>query len=163
MRLRYVQFAPVAYIVKLHIELSNASLIAKIVRGGGGGGGSSGVVSSNRPQVGGTDASNSHSKPRTTTTTGVINPITSRAVITGSAAPPPNGPQRAWEDDPEARGGSSASDAHLAPSCGNEKGACSSISNGNGIVRTVETMVVVDDVGEGYMYDDGRKRDFLDV
>ncbi|MBV5323237.1 hypothetical protein JZU51_00410, partial [bacterium] len=30
----YVQFAPVAYIVKLYIELTMASLIAKIVRSG---------------------------------------------------------------------------------------------------------------------------------
>lgn len=29
----YVQFAPIAYIVKLHIELNNAILISKIVRG----------------------------------------------------------------------------------------------------------------------------------
>jgi hypothetical protein len=88
--------------------------------------------------------------------------MTSRAVVTGFAAPPlsPNGPQRAWEDDPEVRGGSSASDAHLAPSYGNEKGSGGSK---NGIVRTVETMVVVDDAADGYMYDDRRKTDFLDV
>jgi hypothetical protein len=29
----YVQFSPIAYIVKLHIELNNAILISKIVRG----------------------------------------------------------------------------------------------------------------------------------
>ena len=136
----YVQFAPVAYIVKLHIELSNASLIAKVVRSG-----------SKRPQVG-MDASSSHkshSRP------GGINPMTSCAVITSTAPQKEEGP-RAWEE-PEARGGSSGSDVHLAPSPYVKD---SNVNKGNGIVRTVETMVVVNAADAN---DKRRKDDFLDV
>ena len=132
--LRYVQFAPVAYIVKLHIELSNASLIAKVVRN-----------NSKRPQVG-MDASNSYS--RSNPNTDAINPTTSRAVISSAARPKQQ--EEAWEDT-EARGGSSASDVHLAP-YGAEKG--------DGIMRTVETVVVVDAVDA---HDKKRKTSFLNV
>ncbi|KAK0622656.1 hypothetical protein B0T14DRAFT_475756 [Immersiella caudata] len=131
----YLQFAPVAYIVKLHIELSNASLIAKVVRS-----------SSTRPQVG-MDASSGHNTKSHTKTDDAINPMTSRAIVT-SSAPPLDETQRTWEEDFEARSGSSASNTHLAPYA-DEKG--------NGIMRTVETMVVVDCV-DGY---ENRRRSVL--
>ncbi|KAH6976761.1 hypothetical protein EDB80DRAFT_593945 [Ilyonectria destructans] len=109
----YVQFAPVAYIAKLHIELLMAVLISKVVRSGAAGRGD------------GWYASSSHKSNPT-------NHVTSRVVISGSPALPQSGNtflSKLGKDVP-AREGSSEINLATYPSP-------------HGITKTVETTVVV--------------------
>ncbi|PKS08176.1 hypothetical protein jhhlp_005452 [Lomentospora prolificans] len=112
----YVQFAPTAYIIKLYIELIMATMISKVVRSGG-----------SRHDY---HASSSHKSNPT-------NYLTSRVVIgTGPAVPDretnKSRRDKRLDDSPD-RGSSAGSDIHLA-----------SYPSGQGILKTVETTVVVD-------------------
>jgi hypothetical protein len=112
---RYVQFAPLAYIVKLYIELTMAVLISKVVR--------SGSTCND-----GLQASSSYK-------TGTdLNHGTSRVVISGGCTS--QNPAHTFHrpgKDVEARGGSSGSQTPLATS-----------PDEQGIMKTVETMVLVE-------------------
>ncbi|KAK5659634.1 hypothetical protein OQA88_838 [Cercophora sp. LCS_1] len=112
----YVQFAPLAYIVKLHIELTMAVLISKVAKGGP------------RNDKDGLQSSSAHKTDP--------HRCTSRVVITAgrtTSAPAKEFLQMA-DVDVEARGSSSSSQMPLSPGYG-----------GQGIVRTVETTVQVDE------------------
>ncbi|RYP72036.1 hypothetical protein DL769_004523 [Monosporascus sp. CRB-8-3] len=117
----YVQFAPLAYIVKLHIELLMAVLISKVVRSGAAGRGDGWYGSSGQK-----------SNP--------THHATSRVVISGSRPEPKSGNTILSKlgMNPPAREGSSGSEIHLTTSPGQ-----------HGITKTVETMVVVNDGEDG--------------
>ncbi|KAM5357081.1 hypothetical protein ACJZ2D_016633 [Fusarium nematophilum] len=112
----YVQFAPLAYIVKLYIELLMANLISKVVRSGATGRGD------------GWYGSSSHKSNPT-------NYVTSRVVVSGSHAMPKSGNALLTKlgQDERPRQSSSGSEIHLA-----------SYPSPYGITKTVETTVVVD-------------------
>ncbi|KAM6513713.1 hypothetical protein FALCPG4_016084 [Fusarium falciforme] len=114
----YVQFAPLAYIVKLYIELLMANLISKVVRSGARGGGEAWYSSSK-------DKSNP-------TNYG----LTSRVVVSSSPAVPKPGNTMMSRlgKEPPVREGSNGSEVHLA-----------TYPEPHGITKTVETTVVVDD------------------
>ncbi|KAF5257557.1 hypothetical protein FOXYS1_11911 [Fusarium oxysporum] len=117
----YVQFAPLAYIVKLYIELLMANLISKVVRSGADGQGD-GYRGSSRHKSGPT------------------NYITSRVVVSGSHAMPKSGNtilSKLGKDERLGQG-SSGSEIHLATYPGP-----------HGITKTVETTVAVDDGDDG--------------
>ncbi|KAM0425966.1 hypothetical protein ACHAPT_008905 [Fusarium lateritium] len=115
----YVQFAPVAYIIKLYIELLMASLISKVVRSSETGRGEGWY-------------SNSRDKSNPT------NYLTSRAIVTSTATVSKPGNtimSRLGKEAPPAREGSSnGSEIHLT-----------NFPEPHGITKTVETTVVVDD------------------
>ncbi|EXL65882.1 hypothetical protein FOPG_17918 [Fusarium oxysporum f. sp. conglutinans race 2 54008] len=117
----YVQFAPLAYIVKLYIELLMANLISKVVRSGAAGRGD------------GYRGSSSHKSNPT-------NYITSRVVVSGSHAMPKSGNtilSKLGKDERLGQG-SSGPEIHLATYPGS-----------HGITKTVETTVAVDDDDNG--------------
>jgi len=95
------------------------------------------------------DASSSQ---KTKEHSGAINATTSRAVVTSPGQQREE--LRAWEDPEAARGGSSGSETCLAPSSHTD------YSKGTGIMRTVETVVVVDAV---LASDKERKVDHFDL
>lgn len=113
---RYVQFAPLAYIVKLHIELTMAVLISKVARSGS---------NTNRD---GLQSSSAHKTDPNRRTSRVI-------VTTGPAGPgQENDFLHLADRDVEARGGSSSSRVPL-----------SMTYDGQGIVKTVEAIVQVEE------------------
>ncbi|KAI3573988.1 hypothetical protein IWW34DRAFT_706362 [Fusarium oxysporum f. sp. albedinis] len=117
----YVQFAPLAYIVKLYIELLMANLISKVVRSGAAGRGD------------GHRGSSSHKSNPT-------NYITSRVVVSGSHAMPKSGNtilSKLGKDERLGQG-SCGSEIHLATYPGP-----------HGITKTVETTVAVDAGDDG--------------
>ncbi|KAH7025247.1 uncharacterized protein B0I36DRAFT_250853, partial [Microdochium trichocladiopsis] len=117
----YVQFAPLAYIAKLYIELVMVNLISKVVRSGA------------AEQGDGRYGSSSHKSNPT-------NYITSRVVVSGSHAMTKSGNtilSKLGIDAP-ARQGSSGSEIHLATDPGP-----------HGITKTVETTVVMDNGEDG--------------
>ncbi|RYO79251.1 hypothetical protein DL766_003827 [Monosporascus sp. MC13-8B] len=119
----YVQFAPLAYIVKLHIELIMAVLISKVVRSG----------STERGGDGWYGSSGHKSNP--------TNHITSRVVISGSPLEPKSGNTFLSKlgRDVSAREGSTGSEINLTACPGQ-----------HGITKTVETMIVVNDGQDGH-------------
>ncbi|RYP91166.1 hypothetical protein DL770_002728 [Monosporascus sp. CRB-9-2] len=118
----YVQFAPLAYIVKLYIELLMAVLISKVVRSGAAG------------RRDGWYGSSGHKS----------NPThhgTSRVVISGSAPESKSGNtflSKLGKDAP-AREGSTGSEIYLTTHPGQ-----------HGITKTVETTIVVNDGEDGH-------------
>lgn len=118
-----MQFAPLAYIVKLYIELMMASLISKVVR-------------SSETSRG--EGWYSNSKERSNPT----NYITSRAIITSTAGVSKPGntlmSRLGKEAHPAREGSSNGSEIHLA-----------TFPEPHGITKTVETTVVVDDGDDG--------------
>ncbi|EWY84383.1 hypothetical protein FOYG_11843 [Fusarium oxysporum NRRL 32931] len=114
----YVQFAPLAYMVKLYIELMMANLISKVVKSGTHSR-SEGWYSSSR------DKSNS-------TAYG----LTSRVVVSSGPAAPRSGNNlmSRMGKEPETNKGNNGSQVHLATYPGP-----------HGITKTVETTVVVGD------------------
>ncbi|RSL95309.1 hypothetical protein CEP52_012136 [Fusarium oligoseptatum] len=120
----YVQFAPVAYIIKLYIELLMASLISKVVRSNENGRGE-GWYSNSRERSNPTNYG-----------------LTSRAIITTTATgtkPSNTIMSRLGKEAPPAREGSNnGSEIHLA-----------TFPEPHGITKTVETTVVVDDGDDG--------------
>jgi hypothetical protein len=116
---RYVQFAPLAYVVKLYIELLMANLITKVVRSGAAGKGH-----------GWYNSSGHKSNP--------TNYVTSRVIISGNtqASQPSHSLWNKLSKDAPPREGSSGSDIVLAPY------PCQ-----NGITKTVETTIVIDEDG----------------
>lgn len=118
---RYVQFAPLAYIVKLYIELLMANLISKVVRG-----------TSRSQGEGWYSSSRDKSNP---TNYG----LTSRVVVTTGPPVPTRGSNimsRMGKDgkDLESNEGNNGSQVHLA-----------TFPEPHGITKTVETTVVVGD------------------
>ncbi|KAH6988292.1 hypothetical protein BKA56DRAFT_613008 [Ilyonectria sp. MPI-CAGE-AT-0026] len=118
----YVQFAPLAYIVKLYIELLMANLISKVVRSGAAGRGD------------GWHGSSSHKSNPT-------NYVTSRVVVSGSQTMLKSGNTilNKLGKEERTRQGSSGSEIHLATYPG-----------AHGITKTIETTVVVDDGEDGH-------------
>ncbi|KAF5636119.1 hypothetical protein F52700_5433 [Fusarium sp. NRRL 52700] len=117
----YVQFAPLAYIVKLYIELLMANLISKVVRG-----------NSRSQGEGWYSSSRDKSNP---TNYG----LTSRVVVTTGPPVPTRGSNmmsRIGKDDKdlESNEGNNGSQVHLA-----------TFPEPHGITKTVETTVVVGD------------------
>ncbi|RYP28794.1 hypothetical protein DL767_007053 [Monosporascus sp. MG133] len=118
----YVQFAPLAYIVKLYIELLMAVLISKVVRSGAAGRGDGWYGSSGHKS----------------------NPThhgTSHVVISGSAPGLKSGNTflSKFGKDAPARESSTGSEIHLATHPGQ-----------HGITKTVETTIVVNDGEDGH-------------
>ncbi|KAH7124668.1 hypothetical protein EDB81DRAFT_811421 [Dactylonectria macrodidyma] len=118
----YVQFAPLAYMIKLYIELLMASLISKVVRSGA------------AERGDGWYASSSHKSNPT-------NYVTSRVVVSGSQAKSmlSNTMLSKLGKDERPRRGSAGSEIHLATYAGP-----------HGITKTVETTVVVGDDEDGH-------------
>ncbi|KAH7123145.1 hypothetical protein EDB81DRAFT_872694 [Dactylonectria macrodidyma] len=118
----YVQFAPLAYIIKLYIELLMANLISKVVRSGA------------AERGDGWYASSSHKSNPT-------NYVTSRVVVSGSQAKSGLGNTMLSKlgKDERPRQGSAGSEIHLATYAGP-----------HGITKTVETTVVVGDDDDGH-------------
>ncbi|RYP67206.1 hypothetical protein DL771_007368 [Monosporascus sp. 5C6A] len=118
----YVQFAPLAYIVKLYIELLMAVLISKVVRSGAAGRGD------------GYYGSSGHKSNPT-------HHMTSHVVISGSPPEPKSGNtflSKLGKDVP-ARKGSTGSEIHLTTYPGQ-----------HGITKTVETRIEVNDGKDGH-------------
>ncbi|RYP13323.1 hypothetical protein DL765_006913 [Monosporascus sp. GIB2] len=118
----YVQFAPLAYIVKLHIELIMAVLISKVVRSGSAGRGD------------GWYGSSGHKSNPT-------NHTTSHVVISGSPLSPKSGNPflNKLGKDATAGEGSTGSEINLTACLGQ-----------HGITKTVETTIVVHDGEDGH-------------
>ncbi|KAH6847177.1 hypothetical protein B0I37DRAFT_414939 [Chaetomium sp. MPI-CAGE-AT-0009] len=123
----YVQFAPLAYIVKLHVEITMAVLISKVARSG----------SSSKK-----DGLQEGSSQKTD-----LDLHTSRVEITGGRKTHTSAHTvtfHASRNDVEARGGSSGSETPLSFQAPNDQG----------IMKTVETMVMVErgeDVQDRYV------------
>jgi hypothetical protein len=120
-RPRYVQFAPLAYIVKLYIELLMASLISKVVRSGAAERGDGW-----------------HSSSRTNNKSNPAHRATSQVVITGNPGLPKSGNHffSRFGKDAEALGDGSGSEIELATDAGHQ-----------GIL--IETTVALDSCDEG--------------
>jgi hypothetical protein len=115
---RYVQFAPLAYMVKLYIELMMANLISKVVKSG----------------------THSRSEGWYSSSRGRSNPtaygLTSRVVVSSSPAAPRSGNNlmSRMGKEPVTNKGNNGSQVHLA-----------TYPEPHGITKTVETTVVVGD------------------
>jgi hypothetical protein len=116
---RYVQFAPLAYIVKLYIELLMANLISKVVRGQSRSQGGEGWYSGSRDKSNPTNYG-----------------LTSRVVVSNSPAVPARGNTMLSRigKDPVINEGSNGSQVHLA-----------TCPEPHGITKTIETTIVVRD------------------